>query len=148
MPEETPKPRDIRAFAREVMRAQAQAKTAPDGSPIPEDPFKTVSLPGVEGGARLGTAIGERLRRVVPPGLRDAGSQLIAGYGAVAAPAPPEAPGWFTQHVSAPVIDIGNHLEQKAREWSPQYKYDRSLQEYARLMEKAERAVRDEGELD
>lgn len=135
---------------------------APDGSRIPDDPFPQVSLPGTEWGRSIGKRIGDKLGPKVPDGLRQLGSEAIAGYVNWADSLRPDYtnPGHMAIRHEAEALDetltqektlkaFGDKVEQKAREWSPQYKYDRTLQEYIRAMQKAG-AVQpiDGGELD
>lgn len=130
--------------------------TAPDGSVIPDDPFQPQGMPGNEGAWAFGDRYGKALKPYIPEGIRDAGSKIIAGYGNWARSHMPSDETQLAAHDAVnPILEpetlkrVGDGLESKAREMSPQYKYDRSLQEYIRAMRKAGAITPiDGGELD
>ncbi len=130
--------------------------TAPDGSTVPDDPFRQVSMPGNDGAWAFGDRYGKALKPYIPESFREAGQKVIAGYGNWVRGQQPSAEAQTAAYdIANPVVEpkalkrLGDGLESKARELSPQYKYDRSLQEYIRALQKAG-AVQpiDGGELD
>lgn len=130
--------------------------TAPDGSTVPDDPFQQVSMPGNEGAWSFGERYGKALKPYIPDSIKDGGQKIIAGYGNWARSHMPSEEAQVRAYDAAkPVLQpetlkrAGDGLESKARELSPKYKYDRSLQEYIRALQKAN-AVQpiDGGELD
>lgn len=169
MPEQTK--RDLVSFAREVVARRSPATQeikmiGPDGNPLPGDPFQerpsvkasnwtwdTIQDLSAKAAAKLKAAGGgevaeltdravENVRGRIPDEYVEIGNDLNARYmRPISAAVQP-----YADDVGVLSKQLVKDGEDYMRATDPQYKYDRSIQEYLRLMEKAGAAV-DMGEL-
>lgn len=140
-------PRSVMVGGLPARKLRHDLGTAPDGSPVPDDdPMPGQNLPGTDWGRRKGAEWGATLRQYVPEGLRRAGADAIAAYGAMAAPPNFDDPEVVKRDRAAhelvrPIVQpealgrLGQAGEQWGRDHFPQYKYDRSLQDYIRALQ-------------